>query len=123
MKIKDLRTGNWVMGNKPFQLTGNLIALYEAREDARKHNILSGNQLPKPIILNEEWLLKFGFEKILENNYVKDLIRVWIDPTNKITFIFYDQKFRKEIKYVHTFQNVVYYLTDEEPTIENNEED
>lgn len=63
MNAKELRIGNWVMGNKPFQVKGSDISLYESREKAQLKGVLQGSQLPEPIPLTEEWLERFGFEK------------------------------------------------------------
>lgn len=56
MKANELRIGNWVMGNAPFQVNaGNILTHYNQFK-------LNGKDRFEPIPLTEEWLLNFGFE-------------------------------------------------------------
>lgn len=73
----------------------------------------------KPIQLNEEWLLKFGFDKRTNYQFIGNKITIesW---NHKASF---DVRLRLseessviicEIKYVHQFQNLTFALTGEE---------
>ena len=79
-----------------------------------------------PIPLTEEWLLKFGFEKTL-NQYKKLTLSNKIGCDN-IPFIilfldnqyqYDDLRFRTNIEYVHQLQNLFFALTGEELTIKD----
>ena len=63
MESKELRIGNWVMGNEPFQIEYDDFRLSFMYEKMR------GKSRFEPIPLNEEWLLKFGFEKTSNDNW------------------------------------------------------
>ena len=54
MKAEDLRIGNWVMGNKPLQLTFNDFGRIHA------HLMATGEMRFEPIPLTEDWLVRFG---------------------------------------------------------------
>ncbi len=81
----------------------------------------------KLIPLTEEWLLKFGFEKVL--NQYKKITDVSKDTFNNIPFIilflgnqfqYDDLRFRTNLKYVHQLQNLYFALTGEELNIKEN---
>ena len=83
----------------------------------------------KAIPLTEDWLLKFGFEKFL--NQYKKITDVSKDTFKNIPFIilFLDNQFqyddlrlRTNIKYVHQLQNLYFALTGEELTIKQQEQ-
>ena len=77
----------------------------------------------KPIPLTEEWLLKFGFSKFL-NQYTlitsvhkkdfKNIPFIVLYLDNK--FEYDDLRFRTNLKYVHQLQNLYFALTGEELT-------
>ena len=70
----------------------------------------------KPIQLTEEWLLKFGFEKDNELNFVKFSFKVhfW---SNYNSYMYGWIGGNIEIKYVHQLQNIYFALTGQELTI------
>lgn len=68
------------------------------------------------IPLTEEWLLKFGFEKLDSDitEYWRNGLVISLDVNNN----WFNSLGRKiVIKYVHTLQNLFFALTDEELTI------
>jgi hypothetical protein len=73
----------------------------------------------KPVSLTEEWLLKFGFERMADNLYEKNPLSISFPSTVEITcahtwqtaLVGYD------ISYVHQLQNLYFALTGEELTI------
>ena len=91
----------------------------------------------KPIPLTEEWLLKFGFEKIIydsdETGYGTEYhLRVndelFISYEDDFSCELYDSKIRmpngigiipswEQTKYVHGLQNIVFAITGEELTL------
>jgi hypothetical protein len=81
------------------------------------------------IPLTEEWLLKFGFEKVL--NQYKKITDVSKDRFKNIPFIilfldnqfqYDDLRFRTNLQYVHQLQNIYFALTGEELTIKQQEQ-
>ena len=70
---------------------------------------IKGQVVYKPIPLTEDWLIKFGLEKMKESEYTINTynllgFKLWI---NKGKFLFNDSI---EIKYVHRLQNLAYDL-------------
>ena len=109
MKANELRIGNYVERNDN---TGYEIHIHDLR-------VLLSNpdqQNYKPITLDEEWLLKFGFKftKIHKgfNQYRnKGVLELSITPNG--FEIFFNYKWII-IEYVHTFQNLHFALTGNE---------
>jgi hypothetical protein len=78
----------------------------------------------EPIPLTEEWLLKFGFKKDLDNdlflNINSNSFLVW--QNNNIELLDYENnKCICFCKYVHTLQNLYFALTGEELIIKQQE--
>lgn len=125
MEAKELRIGNLVMTNfkreeeiidiKPIDFIENYIKLY------------------KPIPLTEEWLLKFGFEKIKISTSINNLFITYYKKDDIVIYNLQDHfeielitKFGKQFnlfkvfkKQVHILQNLFFCLTGEELTLNN----
>ena len=79
----------------------------------------------EPIPLTEEWMMRFGFDKVLPRNdkmYYRLNDDFVIEENN--VFLLGDDAFemlklRRKIKYVHQLQNLYFALTGEELTIDN----
>jgi hypothetical protein len=129
MEARELRIGNYVL------CRGALARVTSISEDGIgyvKQSGISEGKIPfklvKPIPLTEEWLVKFGFEKVQEKGgfyYEKtilsnDSIRVFDDNSvatyffHNICHVVYPQEF-----HVHQLQNLYFALTNEELTIKN----
>lgn len=114
MDARELRIGNYVIS----KLAGLIQVQYIPA------NIDISNY--EPIPLTEEWLIKFGFEKIYESEF-----RVKYDLEKDLRFGFNKNKSLKNtpeglsfigctythIKYVHQLQNFYHALTSEELTL------
>lgn len=104
MQVSELRIGNLILlDGEVVTLDNNLFV--QLLEDAEYHAI-------DPIILTEEWLNNFGFEKYgiwhrLNNIYIK-LNDVW--GYNKIIIP------TQQPKYVHQVQNLMYSIIGQELT-------
>lgn len=104
MKASELRIGNWVNNNgEVYQITSATIVSLEREESTAQ-----------PIPITEEWLKRFGFEKLDDERglYVNNKINL---------FIYFDGKrvsvgfwIGNEKRYVHELQNFVYCLSGEE---------
>ena len=113
MKAQELRVGNIVKSQydkKPIVIRGfDINDLCEGMD----------SECFQPMPLTEEWLLKFGTKKTIENNFEwKDnSLAVYFKPNKKIYFMiatYMDRAPGKEIKYVHQLQNLYFALTGEE---------
>jgi len=73
----------------------------------------------RPIPLTEEWLLKFGFEKedYMNNNLYTKVFGLRIFTIGIKTERGYEFDGWKQLKYVHSLQNLYFALTGEELTI------
>ena len=117
MKQNELRIGNWIG-----------IVLPEAETQATVDHIKwisEGDNIYKPIPLTEEWLVKFGFIKAIDDN-------IWVNQSSyqssyQLTFnsqigaSLYENShwIKSDIKYVHTLQNLYFALTGEELEVKN----
>jgi hypothetical protein len=67
----------------------------------------------KPILLTEEWLIKFGFSVFKDMYFIKGM-QIW-----KCNDMFLCDKNGIYIKYVHQLQNLYFALREKELTYEN----
>ena len=117
IKINELRAGNWVdngAGDRYIIDTSWFIDIISFAQENGDTNV-------KGIPLTEEWLIKFGFEKVEETLYesfdksfgVENGFTTmsWMENTLSIDMM--DIK----CEYVHTLQNLYFALTGEELTI------
>ena len=114
MQANELRLGNWI------EIDG--IAYPTNASDIS--NIELGAKA-NPIQLNEDWLLKFGFQSFIIS--FGNAEKLELDWDGDHYNIFYSQKniygkmdkilMYVEIKHVHQLQNLVHALTNEELTI------
>jgi len=119
MKANELRIGNWYNANGIFkQVTPNTI----------EEVWIAERTWCKPIPLTEEWLLKFGCEKVksdiptfsivygefIEDDYEHCLI-INLDVDNNFYIVINGVKLI--LKHVHQLQNLCFALTGEELTI------
>lgn len=109
---RELRLGNWLNGmyrdaataiQIDTELFRSLLDGFYSEEDF------------EPILLTEEWLLRFGFEK--SGLYWTNGLMI-INPTSEdFVFDYGMTKHQSRIKYVHQLQNLFHALTGEELTI------
>ena len=106
----ELRIGNWV-NCECLDFENECIQLENIHP---KGTIVDGYPYSikelKPIPLTEEWLLKFGFDKI-DFQFIKNGIKLF-----PIRDLYYRGNFpiKSDIKYVHQLQNLYFALTGEE---------
>lgn len=108
MELRELRIGNyyhWSAEGKdyPMQVTA---------KDFSNDN----HRNFEPILMTEEWLIKFGFVKIRLKNSESFFWNInGIDLMHSdFTLSWFNNI---EVKYVHQLQNIVYFLTKEELTL------
>jgi len=106
MKANELRVGNYVIQDMEFIRGISSMSLH-------KFNL--GLIQLKPILLVEEWIFAFGFEKnengffnLIKDSEVQILIRDDYWTCDGIVFSLFN------LKYVHQLQNLYFALTGEE---------
>lgn len=65
----------------------------------------------KPIPITEEWLLKFGFDKIENGTYLN---KFYVTIVSGYCVFWITDTYSVAIKYVHQLQNIYFALTGEE---------
>lgn len=123
MRAEELRIGNLIFDPKRGTVKG-MPARYV------NHRIISDmasnpdQDYFKPILLTEEWLLKFGAKKISDIVYSIELYRMGESfYAIKLTYHadnwkwWLDTHFQTRINYVHQLQNLYYALTGKELTL------
>ena len=108
--VKELRIGNYVFSNMAEDEI-QISALIESMELA-----------VEPIELTEEWLVRIGFENLLD---IKEIYHIGELKGQYLQVILNDGKFvcrlagktLRIVKYVHTLQNLFHSLYEEELTI------
>ncbi len=129
MGANELRIGNYAMGNKPFEVDANHIAMAHNHEIAQ-----NGHERFESIPLTEDWLIRFGFEKyeggyMVKTYYVGVYLHLRKDIFNELvcTLRFYGKQKEDNqwmplspfLKHVHQLQNLYFSLTGTELTIKN----
>jgi len=125
MKASELRIGNWILPKMkvyksewkavslgpeipiqpiPIQVFPHLITRMVFNEDTLEQYEF--------IPLTEQWLFKFGFETNDVRYWQISSFRLHINRYGE--WIFKAETFEKEIKHVHTLQNLYFALTGEE---------
>jgi hypothetical protein len=113
MKANELRIGNtinYVTLNNVKLVTVDASLIMELEPDSGA----GSNRLYKPIPLTEEWLLKFGFEKVSGWDYYKGWIKDYVELECDCYGFDYVNNIDKEVKHVHQLQNLYFALTGKE---------
>ena len=132
MKTSELRLGNLVQyGGTTAKVCQIEKSFFYCETDGNDFFTRDGESGAKPILLTEEWLLKFGFGKIKDFDVytnvwefkgfmvsLGDYINIhvdWVDDgvDNYHSIIGYEEL------YVHTLQNLYFALTGEELTFKS----
>lgn len=127
MEAKELRMGNLLLTDYDYLVEVEFIHRnrFDCRECTTGNFVLNGKY--KPILLTEQWLLKFGFERVTptENGYDNDCayeLKNFGRIALKNGFLITDQYYFLDgldfnLKHVHELQNLYYALTKQELTI------
>tara|TARA_R110000796_G_scaffold95908_2_gene201357 strand:- start:694 stop:1041 length:348 start_codon:yes stop_codon:yes gene_type:complete len=114
MEAKELRIGNWIKYNFKMQGWNDVqVCANDFHNGFRDDKFVSINY--KPIPLTEEWLVKFGFEKLKgwDDMFYFEIDDFQIYEYNVSGYEYDDFN----IKNVHQLQNLYFALTNEELTI------
>jgi len=118
MDAKDLRIGNLVNYSDQFGIWQDSIR--ELRSDyamLTNHGAQFDYNGLKPILLTDEWLLKFGFERLNnayqapgKKSYLNPGFSLW-NPVGESEFTLNDTVLCPKTEYVHQLQNLYFALT------------
>ena len=119
MKASELRMGNWIYFEKDIIKINNL----NLKSIGWGNNNFAPVSLGgfKPIKLTEEWLVKFGFEKMNRtiynspNSKIFSLNGFFIKHYKRLDIDYYECKIGYvKLEYVHQLQNLIFALTNTE---------
>ena len=101
---------------------GNWVTIHRTEIEMLEGDFRFTDNFFKPISLNKEWLLKFGFEAQEESFHLKDFSIELIGDDGRWCAYIYDEYHAIEcplslIKHVHQLQNLYFALTGEELTL------
>ena len=128
MKAQELRIGNLVYADTPdnikeiVEIRRNAVTVNYVRTDTNEpHQAMIDYGRLMPVLLTEEWLLRFGFELYFQTSYrgkysnfrINGIWVYFFCDTNTIEFRDNDLK----INHAHQLQNLYYALTGEELTL------
>ena len=125
MKANELRIGNWVEYNgyiyQIAELRSKLIQEDSVYLVSKEREAWTEYDKLKPIPLTEEWLFKFGFIQIHENNFQDFECEIMVDLFNEKIHIISAMPWKQlnHIKYVHQLHNLYFALTNEELTFKS----
>jgi hypothetical protein len=102
MTSKDLRIGNWVKW-------GDGIIQFELGMFNREDIIYA-----EPIPLTEEWLLRMGFEKLNQHYWSLNGFNYQMIFSNNSLDVHKRKYLIKNVKHVHSLQNLYFALTGQE---------
>ena len=120
MKANELRIGNWIRTSKEEQVVDVLCDSVST---------MSYQCLPycdvAPILITEEWLIKFGYTKDKDGDFVKNKYCIGSEGWFGVAHLKYEtlgvsmnerhyECISHNIKHVHQLQNIIYALTGEE---------
>ena len=140
LKSTELRIGNYVINDRIINTVISISNNSIGQITPQGNDILSRTELIKPIPITEEWLLKFGFEKLANDgrygyryyiaiaDYWYVIERDWRKeqshffgieytdcPNPKDDHIYHSFTFK--LKHIHQLQNLYFALTGKELTI------
>ena len=123
MKVNEIRIGNYHYYHivDPLDERGEYDEVCQI--DADDFRVLTEFVCPeyKPILLTEEWLLKFGCEKA-KRGFVIDRFRLTYNEKYKFWYVVDDStlSYITKVEFVHEWQNVYFVLNGTELTIKTN---
>ena len=118
MNAHELRIGNYILKNDKLHYCSWMTI-----RDIKTQSIEEDDKF-EPIPLTDEWLLKFGFEKIKSEYDVAECFDflngiLYLDMANQICYLLSSEFGINCPESVHQLQNLYFALTGEELTIKN----
>jgi len=122
MKANELRIGNWIEFNNFISHPNNLQVtprmFRQLGMDLSENLDLELSGYHKPILLTEEWLVKFGFVKFITKDVYPTFANNLFNWNNGILYLI-GYGFMNHVKHVHQLQNLYFALTGKELEITN----
>lgn len=121
LKENDLRIGNFIKVISSTKTFDSYITQAKGYDIVRIEEKSFNYWNYEPVILTEEWLLKFGFEKIIESNesnFTNGVYNLFTNSLGEVNFYFFKEgDWYQKIDYVHQLQNLYFALTGSELTV------
>jgi hypothetical protein len=115
MDAKELRVGNYLLQTNQIDYDTLGHKRYpDSVITVGKHLFTYEDEDIKPIPLTEEWLVRFGFEKVSGWDDYKGWIKDYVELECDSYGFDYVNNIDKEVKHVHQLQNLYFALTGEE---------
>ena len=113
MEAKELRIGNYINFNGVDIQCGYAVITDIRQKEKGLTNEYLSTIIYKPILLTEEWLLKFGFSGDKEYGWSFNYVLI---ITNGEHFDYWGADNVIDLRYIHQLQNLYFALTGEELT-------
>ena len=116
MKASELRIGNLVdLGNRIAKISEIYHTACTVLDLEETQDTIEDYERTKPIPLTEEWLLKFGFDRnIVEDYPIFQNQVLMIEYYEACSDVYVSDYCKISTKYVHQLQNLYFALTGEE---------
>jgi len=129
MTARELRIGNYIDRNGLMEvrvISQSGVKIYDHVNNIFPPTFFDFDENIKPIPLTEEWLLKFGFELLTDKkkgykntSYSHGIIPILLYwDGSRLSTTFWQGN---EMRFVHQLQNLIFALTGNELTINNNQ--
>lgn len=121
LKESDLRIGNFIKVISVTKTFDSFITQAKGYDIVRIEEKSFNYWNYEPVILNEDWLLKFGFKKTIgssESDFTNGVYNIFINSLGEVNFYFFKEgDWYQKIDYVHQLQNLYFALTGSELTV------
>ena len=121
LKEYDLRIGNFIKVISTTKTFDSFITQAKGYDIVRIEEKSFNHWNYEPVILDEEWLLNFGFSEIggcNEKDFTNGDYNIFINSIGEINFLFFREgDWYQKLNYVHQLQNLYFALTGSELTV------
>ena len=121
LKESDLRIGNFIKVISSTKTFDPFITQAKGCDIVRIEEKSFNYWNYEPVVLNEDWLLKFGFKKTIgtsECNFTNGSYNIFINSLGEVNFYFFKESdWYQKLNYVHELQNLYFSLTGSELTV------
>ena len=121
LKASDLRIGNFIKVISSTKTFDSFITQAKGYDIVRIEEKSFNYWNYEPVILDEGWLLKFGFIEIggcNEKDFTNGGYNIFINSIGEVNFLFFREgDWYQKLSYVHELQNLYFSLTGSELTV------
>jgi hypothetical protein len=111
MQANELRIGNWV--EQPTGV-GEVDVIYPDAIKLKSRSMGYSPNQTNPVILTEDWLVKYGAVKKAELKYIHGEFTLNYLPSYKYWYVTRYGEYCSKVEYVHEWQNLYFALTGKE---------